>query len=947
MKYLSFVFLFVFSAQFTYAQEKKSLTHEDYDLWKMISSYQISEDGEFLITEAKTTTQRGNGFLQLNNLKTNQATSFPRGAKGKLTYDQKYLVYLVQPHYDSLRKQKKEEVKKEKQDQPQLRIFSVESGELVLEIDRVKKYHLPEENSSFVIIEKYKDFPEENKEEVEEEAEEKTKKKRNKKNKKSEDIEVKPLHEKQDYAIVYTFEKAKLDTLNQFGSVALPKTAPHFYFSKKDKKAKKDLGIYKYNVDSFSYTLIDASFENYKQIATSEDGEHMAFLAAHQHKEKDSLKYGFFYFDQERIHMLIDTIAENWKAGWQVSKYQKPEFSETNKRLYFHAQPQPEYKIDTTMLKEEIPDVDVWTYKDEMIQPEQKAKEKQLQQKAFLSYFDLSTFEEVNLQADNLDNISLDRTKEKTYAIANSNEAYRLSRSWEYPWKQDFYLVNTLTGENELLVENRTNYLISNDEMTHAVFFDYEAQNWFSVDFETQLISPLTESLPVAFYNEENDVPALALAYGFGGYLSATEVLLYDEFDVWKFDLTQENSPEKLTAGRENQVVYRNFRLDPEKNQMASSYENQLLVSAFHKKEKTNGLFSLGENGDLNSLIPMGEHRITGLKKAEEAESIVYRKQDFQNYPDVFHLREEDDFQVTKLNTQKQDFYWGEVELISWEAYDGQELQGLLYTPEDFDEAKKYPMITYFYERRSDSYHQYISPQPSASIVNISYLVSNGYVVFVPDIVYQEGDPGKSAENCILSGVDHVLENYDFINEEKMAIQGQSWGGYQVAHLITKTNRFAAAGSGAPVSNMTSAYGGIRWDSGLSRQFQYEKTQSRIGATLWEDLPAYLRNSPLFGVPEVATPVLIMHNDKDGAVPYYQGIEFFMGLRRLEKPAWLLVYNNEAHNLKKVKNKQDLSIRMMHFFDHFLKDEPMPVWMESGLPRTQKAKDLGYDLLKE
>jgi dipeptidyl aminopeptidase/acylaminoacyl peptidase len=146
---------------------------------------------------------------------------------------------------------------------------------------------------------------------------------------------------------------------------------------------------------------------------------------------------------------------------------------------------------------------------------------------------------------------------------------------------------------------------------------------------------------------------------------------------------------------------------------------------------------------------------------------------------------------------------------------------------------------------------------------------------------------------------------------------------------------------------MTSAYGGIRWESGLTRQFQYEQTQSRIGKTLWEDTDLYIENSPLFGVPNITTPVLIMHNDKDGAVPYYQGIEFFMGLRRLEKPAWLLVYNNEAHNLRKMKNKQDLSIRMMQFFDHFLKDEPAPVWMKEGLPRIKKGKDLGYDLTEE
>ncbi|MCH8534683.1 MAG: prolyl oligopeptidase family serine peptidase [Flavobacteriaceae bacterium] len=942
MKYLNLIFVFIFVSQLSQAQEKKVLSHNDYDLWKSISKYDVSEDGAYLVTEAKTTTNRGNGFLQLNNLLTHQATSFPRGTQGKLTHNQNYLVYLVKPDYDTLRNQKKEEIKKEKQAKNQLRVFSVETGELVLEVDRVKKYYLPKENSDFLVIEKHKNLPEEDKNE--ENSSQKSKKKKNKAQNKT---NQKQAVEKQDYALVYAFATKELDTLVNFKNLALPEKASHFYYTTINQKEKEDLGVYKYDVSTLSSKLMDASFGDYAQLATSKDGQHFAFVAARMQKEKDSLNYGLFYFDQERIHMLVDTIANQLQDGWQISKYQKPMFSENNQRLFYYAQPKIEYQIDTTLLKEEIPDVDVWTYTDGMIQPEQKAKEKQLLQKAYVGYFDLNSFKKVDLQPAHLENIDLGRTKETQNAIASTNNDYELSRSWEYPWKRDFYVVHTETGEHELIIKGKTNYLYANDEMNFAVFYDFDKLNWYSINLLTKEISPLTEALPVAFYNEENDVPASASAYGFGGYLNANEVILYDEFDVWKFDLNLINPPEKLTNGREDQIQYRAFRLDPEKRQMASYYKEELLLSGFHKYNKTNGLFSLSQEGSLNVLISMQDHLISGIKKAEKAETLVYRKQDFQNYPDVFHLSKNEDHQITQLNSQKEDFYWGEVNLISWRAYDDEELQGLLYMPEDFDASKKYPMITYFYEKRSDNFHRYISPQPSASIVNISYLVSNGYVAFVPDIVYQKGDPGKSAENCVLSGVDYVIENYNFIDETKMAIQGQSWGGYQVAHLITKTNRFAAAGSGAPVSNMTSAYGGIRWQSGLSRQFQYEKTQSRIGATLWEDLPAYLRNSPLFGVPEVETPVLIMHNDKDGAVPYYQGIEFFMGLRRLEKPAWLLVYNNEAHNLRKVKNKQDLSIRMMQFFDHFLKDEPLPIWMKDGIPRVKKAKDLGYDLIED
>ena len=208
--------------------------------------------------------------------------------------------------------------------------------------------------------------------------------------------------------------------------------------------------------------------------------------------------------------------------------------------------------------------------------------------------------------------------------------------------------------------------------------------------------------------------------------------------------------------------------------------------------------------------------------------------------------------------------------------------------------------------------------------------------------MYRPGTPGESAYNCIVSGAEALAQN-SWIDRENMAIQGQSWGGYQVAYLITRTNLFKAAEAGAPVSNMTSAYGGIRWESGMSRQFQYEQSQSRIGRDLWHGIELYMENSPLFKLPEVQTPVLIMHNDNDGAVPWYQGIEMFMGLRRLGKPAWLLEYNNEAHNLKERRNCKDLSIRLQQFFDHYLKGAPAPAWMTRGVPTLRKGQYFGFE----
>jgi dipeptidyl aminopeptidase/acylaminoacyl peptidase len=336
--------------------------------------------------------------------------------------------------------------------------------------------------------------------------------------------------------------------------------------------------------------------------------------------------------------------------------------------------------------------------------------------------------------------------------------------------------------------------------------------------------------------------------------------------------------------------------------------------------------------------------------KTKKQPVIAYVKNNFTNSPDVWITKDNFKTQtkITDINPQQRDYNWGTSELVKWKAANGTELEGLLFKPENFDASKKYPMIVYFYERNSDLLNVYRAPAPSRSTINITYFASNGYVVFIPDIVYEIGHPGESAIDCIIPGVRKICEN-SWADSTNVAIQGQSWGGYQVAYMVTRPEAFKwkAAEAGAPVSNMTSAYGGIRWGTGMVRQFQYEHTQSRIGKTLWDGLDLYLENSPLFFADKVETPLLIMHNDADDAVPWYQGIEYFTALRRLGKPAWMLQYNKETHNLTSRVNAKDLSIRLSQFFDHFLKGAPMPVWMKTGVPATLKGIDWGYELIKE
>jgi dipeptidyl aminopeptidase/acylaminoacyl peptidase len=330
--------------------------------------------------------------------------------------------------------------------------------------------------------------------------------------------------------------------------------------------------------------------------------------------------------------------------------------------------------------------------------------------------------------------------------------------------------------------------------------------------------------------------------------------------------------------------------------------------------------------------------------KAKNANVFLFTKENFKTFPDL-QLAKNQDFKnstrISNANSQQANHTWGTAELYTWIALDGQRLTGMLFKPEGFDVKKKYPMIVNFYERSSQDLNLHRIPTPNRSNINYSFYVSRGYVVFNPDIPYREGYPGESAMSAVIPGVSSLIDK-GFIDAQRIGIQGHSWGGYQAAYIVTKTNMFKCAESGAPVSNMTSAYGGIRWESGLVREFQYEHGQSRIGGTLWQYPLRYLENSPIFFADKIQTPLLILHNDKDGAVPWYQGIELFTAMRRMNKPSWLLNYNDEPHWPVKWQNRVDFNIRMQQYFDHYLKGEPAPDWMKRGVPAVEKGIKQGY-----
>lgn len=289
---------------------------------------------------------------------------------------------------------------------------------------------------------------------------------------------------------------------------------------------------------------------------------------------------------------------------------------------------------------------------------------------------------------------------------------------------------------------------------------------------------------------------------------------------------------------------------------------------------------------------------------------------------------------LSDANPQIAEYAWGSAELVEWNSLDGIPLQGVLIKPGSYEPGKRYPVLVYFYrffsQRLTEFNEPVINHRPS-----FPFYASNGYAVFLPDSRFEAGRPGFAATKCLVPGVQKLVD-MGVADPDAIGLHGHSWSGYQTAFVVTQTDIFAAAVAGAPVSNMTSAYSGIRWGSGLARQFQYEKGQSRIGGSLWEYPERYIESSPIFFADKINTLLLIMFGDVDGAVPWYQGIELYLAMRRLGKESIFLQYRDEPYHPEKYANKLDYAIRMKEYLDHYLKGEPAPEWMAKGVPYRGK-----------
>jgi dienelactone hydrolase len=930
------------------AGTKKPISYDAYDGWRSIQGTQLSRDGQWLVYALIP--QDGDGELVALNLKTNKEFRAARGRQPVLTVDAKFVVFAVAPLKADIDKAKKDKKKPEEQPKSGLGIMNLATGDVTM-VERVKSFKVPEESGAFVayLLEPPLKKPDEKKEETKKEEPKKEPEAKPEAKKEEAKAEEPKKEEKKkepgNDLFIRELASAKETKVAEVADYVWNKPGTWLAYGVSSKTPEND-GAFAWETATGKTATLLKGLGNYKNLVFDEKGAQLAFTSDRDDykSEKSASKLYHWTAPAAAAVELVPALAKGFPAGMSVSENGKPQFSKDGGRLFFGIAATP--KAEPRDAPEPIK-VDIWNWKDPYLQPMQKARAEAEMKRTLMGVMHLGLKEKKFVPLATADVPDITLSEDAKVALGSSDLAYRQLVSWDQSY-EDVYVVDVNTGAKKKVLEKSANGARLSPGGAWLSYYSYPDDDWYAYRIADGRTFNLTAKIGVSFADEEHDSPSDPPPYPLAGWTDGDKsLLIYDRYDIWEF--SPDGAKSRMVTnglGRRDKLVFRYSRLDPEQTTIPAS--GPLVLQTVNDKTRATGAYRVDLSAPTAdpAKVVMLDKQFGGIMdrqpgwflKAKNADVYAFTEQRFDEFPDLWTSGP--DFgaarKVSHANPQQAEYGWGKAELIEYTNADGKVLPAVLIKPEDFDPSKKYPLMVYIYETQAVGLHRYYPPSPGTSI-NFTRYASNGYVLLSPDIVYDIGYPGSSALKCVIPAVNKVLD-MGFIDPKRVGIQGHSWGGYQITYLVTQTNMFAAVQAGASVSNMTSAYGGIRWGTGMSRAFQYEKDQSRIGAPLWAGALQFLENSPLFWAERVKTPYLSIHNDEDDAVPWYQGIEFFSALRRLGKEAYMFNYNGEKHGLRERENQKHWSVHQDEFFDHFLLGKPRPEWMEKGVPYLERGK---------
>ncbi|MBM2814211.1 MAG: family peptidase [Ignavibacteria bacterium] len=908
----------IICSSFTIASAKGTRPFGYVDAMKfdMLQHSIISDDGNWV--GYSTAPDRGDGKGFIRSTYDSTLYKVERGANPQISKSSKWAAFTVKP------KAMEVENAESDKDKPKnsLAIMKLSDGS-VTQIENIESYKFSNDSKWLAI----KPYSEPDTKDAKD-----TKNAGKKSKKKETGFEVRLRH----------LESGTDITLQNVLEFEFDSTADYFFYSISEKSGKKNGLFYRDLHKEFCPEVkIDAQ-ENfvYCNLEWNTRKRILAYSAEKADSTGEIKSYGIWLWDTTSTKPKEIVTQTSLKKDWYIPRKNELKWTTDGERLFFGIKPEWErygndkekikftkdnyYDVDSIMSKAEIY---IWHPDDPRIMTNQRTIWKDVKDRTYQSVYHLDKQKFVQLADTSLNEVNF--SESKTFTIGYDENPYLRESTWD-PGYQDVYLVNVNDGSKRKLLTKMNENAYLSPLGGYLVYFTNP--HWFMYKIHRDTTINLTARFPDPFYDEDNDVPAPPQSYGIAGWLENDEaVLIYDKFDIYKFfSISDYGEFANITVadGRENNVTLRIVRLDKEKKFF--SKKEQFLLSGFHNKKKWRGIFAHDQRIMGMNPLKMEEMRYNVIAKAKNANVFLYSKELYNLYPDLWVSDSLFDkgTKITDFGSQLSDFNWGAAHLVEWTTEKGKQLQGYYVLPDNYDSTKRYPVLMYFYERFSDMFYNFMTPRIHHRPCYPIY-TGSGYVIFIPDIKYDSGRPGYDATDALTTGAKKLIE-IGIADSNAIGIQGHSWGGYETVFAITQTNMFKAASAGAPVGNMTSAYSGIRLESGLARQMQYEKQQSRIGGTLWDSLSNYINNSFVFKAPQMNTPLLIMFGDVDPMVPWQQGQEIYLAARRLNKNCIFLQYENEPHWPNRYQNRVDYSVKMKEFFDHYLLGKPAPEWMVKG-----------------
>ena len=914
---------------------RKPITHDVYDGWKSIQGTRVSRDGVWVAYAL--TPQDGDGELVVRNLKTNVEYRAARGRNPVITPDSRFVVFEKSPLKADVDKARKAKRRPDEMPKSGVGVVDLSTGQATTLAEHVKNFRLPEDPIRIVA---YLAAPEpaprgraRDGQEGEEEQEGKAPPKK---------------HEPGTDLVIRDLAAATQQTVAEVMEYAVAKDGSAIAYSVSSKTPASDGAFVRKIADGSTKPLLTGQ-GTYKGFAFDAKATQLAFISDRDDSAAKASRFKLYHASISSNSATELRVPTETRAGpTAVSENGRLEFSKDGARLFFGTAPPPHADFDDAP---EPVKVDIWHYKDPEIQPMQKVRADEERKQNFRAMITLADKKFTQLASPDMPDVLTNNSG--TIALGVSDVPYKPLISWDGSYDDD-YLVSLADGSRTRILEKANFPASMSPGSNYVLFFDEHDDNWHAIRTSDRQNVNLTAKLGVKFQSETDDHPAHPSPYGSAGWTEGDKsVLLYDRYDIWEVK-PDGSGGRKVTDGRREHIIFRYQRTEPapptaeeesgpgrrDPEDAAVSTTRPLILSAVNEPTRASGLYRV----TLTSVAPptklMMLDKSVGVPiKARDADVYVFTLSRFEEFPNLWVSSGAftDMKKISDANPKQAQYNWGTSELIEYVNADGKTLKAVLTKPEDFDPSKKYPLLVYIYEQLSNNLHRYVPPAPGGSSINVTRYVSNGYIVLQPDIVYDIGYPGDSALKCVLPATQKVI-SMGFIDPKRVGIQGHSWGGYQITYMITRTNIFRAVEAGASVVDMAGGYGGIRWGTGMSRAFQYEKSQSRIGGPPWENPKLYLENSPIYWIDKVKTPYLTMANDEDDAVPWQQGIQFFTAMRRLGKEAYMFTYNGEKHGVRQRENQKHWTVHLAEYFDYFLKDAPKPDWMEHGVPFLEKGK---------